>query len=56
LLDYTMNTPPDPLRSFLCVEQRNALIRKNLAVLKTYGKLLGRPQQPGGKSGKGSKQ
>jgi 4-O-beta-D-mannosyl-D-glucose phosphorylase len=56
LLDYTMNTPQDPLRSFLCVEQRNTLIRKNLAVLKTYGKLPGRPQEPGKKNGKGSKQ
>jgi 4-O-beta-D-mannosyl-D-glucose phosphorylase len=53
LLDYTLNTPPDPLRSFLCVEQRNALIHKNLALLKTYGKLPGRPQQ---KIGKGPKQ
>jgi 4-O-beta-D-mannosyl-D-glucose phosphorylase len=44
LLDYTMNTPKDPLRSFACVEQRNALIRKNLAVMKTYGKIPGRPQ------------
>jgi 4-O-beta-D-mannosyl-D-glucose phosphorylase len=43
LLDYTMNTPADPLRSFACVETRNALIRKNLAVLKTYGRLSGRP-------------
>ena len=34
LLDYTMNTPPDPLRSFFCVEQRNALIGKNLEILK----------------------
>jgi 4-O-beta-D-mannosyl-D-glucose phosphorylase len=56
LLDYTLNTPPDPLRSFLCVEQRNALIRKNLAVLKTFGKLPRRPQEPAKKSGKGSKQ
>jgi 4-O-beta-D-mannosyl-D-glucose phosphorylase len=55
LLDYTLNTPKDPLRSFGCVEQRNALIRKNLAVLKTYGKLPGRPQKPGKKRGKGSK-
>jgi len=51
-----MNTPQDRLRSFLCVEQRNTLIRKNLAVLKTYGKLPGRPQEPGKKNGKGSKQ
>ena len=31
LLDYAMNTPPDPLTSAACVEQRIALIRKNLA-------------------------
>ena len=35
LLDYGMNTPEDPLRSFACLEQRNALIRKNLALLKS---------------------
>jgi 4-O-beta-D-mannosyl-D-glucose phosphorylase len=43
LLDYTMNTPADPLRSFACVETRNALIRRNLAVLKAYGKVPLRP-------------
>jgi 4-O-beta-D-mannosyl-D-glucose phosphorylase len=32
LLDYVTNTPPDPLRSAACVEQRNELIRKNLAL------------------------
>ena len=31
LLDYVLNTPPDPLRSALCVRQRIALIDKNLA-------------------------
>jgi 4-O-beta-D-mannosyl-D-glucose phosphorylase len=31
LLDYVLNTPPDPLRSALCVQQRIALIDKNLA-------------------------
>jgi 4-O-beta-D-mannosyl-D-glucose phosphorylase len=36
LLDYTMNTPEDPLRSFACIEQRNALIRKNLETLKKF--------------------
>jgi 4-O-beta-D-mannosyl-D-glucose phosphorylase len=36
LLDYVMNTPEDPLRSFACVEQRNALIRKNLELLKGH--------------------
>jgi 4-O-beta-D-mannosyl-D-glucose phosphorylase len=30
LLDYVINTPPDPLRSAACVEQRNRLIQKNL--------------------------
>jgi 4-O-beta-D-mannosyl-D-glucose phosphorylase len=34
LLDYVKNTPADPLRSYACVEQRYALIEKNLAVLK----------------------
>jgi 4-O-beta-D-mannosyl-D-glucose phosphorylase len=31
LLDYVTNTPPDGLRSSVCVQQRCALIRKNLA-------------------------
>jgi 4-O-beta-D-mannosyl-D-glucose phosphorylase len=30
LLDYVMNTPADPLRSSLCVEQRCQMIQKNL--------------------------
>jgi len=30
LVDYVMNTPEDPLRSFACVQQRMELIRKNL--------------------------
>lgn len=34
LLDYVMNTAEDPLRSYACVEQRNALIRKNLPLFK----------------------
>lgn len=34
LVDYVMNTPPDPLRSFACVEQRNELITKNLELLR----------------------
>jgi len=33
LLDYVVNTPADPFRSRACVEQRYALIEKNLAVL-----------------------
>ena len=34
LLDYVINTPPDPLRSYACVEQRNQLIEKNLELLR----------------------
>ncbi len=48
LLDYTMNTPEDPLRSYACVERRIALINKNLAILNAprpgaakHGKLRG---------------
>lgn len=33
LLDYTFNTPKDPLRSVDCVKQRCELIRKNLELL-----------------------
>ncbi|MBD3265392.1 glycosidase, partial [bacterium] len=33
LVDYVMNTPQDPLRSAVCVEQRNQLIENNLKVL-----------------------
>ncbi len=35
LLDYVLNTPEDPLRSYACVEQRYALIEKNLRLMKT---------------------
>lgn len=35
LLDYVMNTPADPLRSFACVAQRNELIAKNLELLRS---------------------
>ena len=38
LLDYVMNTPADPLQSHLCVEQRYALIEKNLRILKPVKK------------------
>lgn len=34
MLDYVKNTPPDPLFSAACVQQRNALIARNLAYLK----------------------
>ncbi|MBQ8318889.1 MAG: glycosidase [Lachnospiraceae bacterium] len=33
LIDYVFNTPEDPLRSVLCVEQRCDMIRKNLEIL-----------------------
>lgn len=34
LVDYCRNTPPDPLRSHACVQQRIALIRRNLELMK----------------------
>jgi 4-O-beta-D-mannosyl-D-glucose phosphorylase len=34
LLDYVVNTPADPLRSFACVEQRRELIERNLELLR----------------------
>jgi len=34
MLDYVINTPEDPLRSRACVEQRRALIEKNLDFIK----------------------
>ena len=33
MVDYVLNTPEDPLRSRACVEQRMALIRKNLELI-----------------------
>jgi 4-O-beta-D-mannosyl-D-glucose phosphorylase len=38
LLDYVLNTPEDPLRSYACVEQRCDLIKKNLMILGTITK------------------
>jgi hypothetical protein len=43
LLDYVLHTPADPLRSRACVEQRYALIEKNLAALKTINLPAGKP-------------
>ncbi len=34
LMDYTFNTPSDPLRSVECVQQRCKLIKRNLELLK----------------------
>jgi len=33
LLDYVLRTPEDPLGSYACVEQRYALIKKNLQIM-----------------------
>jgi len=38
LIDYVLNTPADPLRSFACIQQRYQLIEKNLRILKQFGK------------------
>jgi 4-O-beta-D-mannosyl-D-glucose phosphorylase len=37
LLDYVKNTPSDPLRTGLCVEQRIDLIERNREYLKRSG-------------------
>lgn len=36
LVDYARNTPPDGLRSAACVEQRAALIQKNLRIMEKW--------------------
>lgn len=40
MLDYCIHTPEDPLRSHACVQQRKALIDKNLELLQNAGGLL----------------
>jgi 4-O-beta-D-mannosyl-D-glucose phosphorylase len=37
MVDYCLNTPPDPLTSAKCVQQRLELIRKNLKFLRKRG-------------------
>ncbi len=37
LLDYVKNTPEDPLRSALCVQQRSEMIKSNLKQMKKMG-------------------
>ncbi len=37
LLDYAVNTPEDPLRSYACVAKRCELIKKNLEILGSIG-------------------
>jgi 4-O-beta-D-mannosyl-D-glucose phosphorylase len=34
MLDYVLNTPEDPLRSYACVQQRISLIERNLKLIK----------------------
>jgi 4-O-beta-D-mannosyl-D-glucose phosphorylase len=34
LLDYVMNTPEDPLRSYACVQQRREMIERNLRLIR----------------------
>jgi len=43
LLDYVLHTPEDPLRSYACVEQRYALIRKNLEMMKSLQERAPKP-------------
>jgi 4-O-beta-D-mannosyl-D-glucose phosphorylase len=35
ILDYVINTPEDPLRSYACVQVRNRMIEKNLALIRS---------------------
>jgi 4-O-beta-D-mannosyl-D-glucose phosphorylase len=51
LLDYVLNTPEDPLRSYACVEQRYALIEKNLRLLKPKKKPGRKPLAKSARSG-----
>ena len=44
-LDYVLHKPEDPLRSYACVEQRYALIRKNLKIMKTFRKQAPKPHR-----------
>jgi len=37
MVDYCINTPEDPLRSYACVQQRIELISKNLKMLRNIG-------------------
>ncbi len=37
LLDYAINTPPDPLCSGACIQQRHELIGKNLKLMNRFG-------------------
>ena len=50
LLDYVLNTPKDPLRSYACVEQRYALINRNLKIIKSLQKPLAKQPTHGVKA------
>jgi 4-O-beta-D-mannosyl-D-glucose phosphorylase len=43
LLDYVLHTPEDPMRSYACVEQRYALIKKNLKIIESLYKPIAEP-------------
>jgi len=47
LLDYVVNTPPDGLRSVVCVQQRCELIRKNESLRRRVGNRPRPPSRPG---------
>ena len=47
LLDYVLHTPEDPMRSYSCVEQRSALIRKNLQLIETLRRQIPDPLSGG---------
>jgi 4-O-beta-D-mannosyl-D-glucose phosphorylase len=36
LLDYTLNTPPDAGRTFACVQQRRALVERNMPMVQRW--------------------
>lgn len=43
MMDYCFNTPSDGLRSFVCVQQRLELIRRNRAYLASLGRRAAKP-------------
>jgi len=47
LLDYVVNTPPDGLRSVVCVQQRCELIRNNESLRRRVGNRPRPPSRPG---------
>jgi len=55
LLDYVKNTPEDPLRSYACVQQRLALIDKNLELVRRSRGELYRGILVASRKGRGAK-